>query len=467
MIQYPRLLDKALKPVGPLLPLQFALTDKLSPLSTASIVLPCSAPEVAMRAFVELFDDHGSVGVYRVVNIRTDGSGVRTLALQHGLCTLSDHMHPGESTDTGSCRALLTKILSNQSRWVLGTVDVPNDQELTWECRNTNDLQGLLGIVKELPGYFLDFDMASIPWVLHLRAKSTEVDCEARFDRNVVDVQIEYDSTEMCTIAYADGLDAPIKADTYDEWDEIARHVSVDEDLGADLIAETVARYLDQVKDPRATITITALSLSRLTGEPFDRFRKGMLCRCILEDRTLIQRIESIERPDVIGEPMNVVITLASTQNDLGMTVAGLVVDTRHVNQLVQQVEKELLVEADAIAMLADAILLKADWIALDGYVLMDEFEALKAYVEEYIGDSISVTSVVAGYGDFDELWAGQLNGRSPAWQGQTVLTGIGTISQSKRYLTLMTADGGTVSLDIVTDVSITPDRDYITYLGG
>lgn len=55
----------------------------------------------------------------------------------------------------------------------------------------------------------------------------------------------------------------------------------------------------------------------------------------------------------------------------------------------------------------------KADLILLDGYVKMDEFEALQAYVEDYIGDSLSVTNIVAGYGDFDSLWVGQINGGS------------------------------------------------------
>ena len=367
MTQYPRLLDNALNPIGPLTPLRYSLVDTLTPLSTASIVLPGDAPEVAVRSFVELWDEHGSAGVFRVTNIRSDVGGVRTLTLQHGLCTLSDHMHPGESTDTGPCRTLLAKILSNQTRWVLGTVDVPDDQDMTWACSNTNDLQGLLAIMKELPGYYLDFDMTAAPWVLHVRAKSTEVECEARFDRNLTGVQIEYDTADMCTLAYADGLDAPIRADTIDHWDEIARHVSVDENLGAEFITRTVERYLEQTKTPRVTITLTALSLSRLTGEPFDRFHKGMLCRCILDGATHIQRIESIERPDPIGEPMHVVLTLASTQCDLSVTVAGLVVDTRHVNQLYQHLEKELRIEAETIDMLAAEIALLATKAEVDG----------------------------------------------------------------------------------------------------
>lgn len=396
----PRLLDKQLHELRPLTPLALSLIDRLTPLSTASMALE-DADDIHLRAFVEIFTDDGSAGIFRISNRRRDGSQVVELTLQHGLCTLSDHMHPGESTDTGSCRTLLTKILSNQTRWVLGDVAVPDDEELTWECSNTNDLQGLLAVMKELPGYCLDFDQSGDPWVLHVRAKSTEVECEGRFDRNLVDVQVEYDDTDMCTLAYADGLDAPIKADTYDEWGAIARHVSVDENLGADMITQTVERYLEKVKNPRITITLTAIELAKLTGEPFDRFRKGMLCRCILPDMTAVQRIESIERPDPIGEPENVILTLASTQSDLSVTVAGLVVDTRYQ---FQQIEKFLRIEADTIAMLANEIYLKADRIDLDAYVRMDEFEALIGDFETAFSTYIMTNELDAGTAEIGSL---------------------------------------------------------------
>lgn len=73
---------------------------------------------------------------------------------------------------------------------------------------------------------------------------------------------------------------------------------------------------------------------------------------------------------------------------------------------------------------------LKADKIDLQGYVTMSEFEALEAYIEDYIGDSISVTSVVAGYGDFDEVACGQLYA-STLYVGGNALTKV-----SKRFIT-------------------------------
>ena len=384
MIKLPQLLHNDMTPAGTLTPIAYKLTDKLTPLSTATLTLPHDGRNVPLRSFVELFTADGSAGVFRVVNRRKQGESTVDLTLQHGLCTLSDAMHPGESEETGSCRTLLTKLLSNQTRWTLGTVDVPDDQELTWEINNTNDLQGLSTIMKELPGYYLDFTMDALPWVLHVRKKPDVVSCEARIDRNLVDVEIEEDISDMCTVAYSDGLDEPIRADTIGEWGEIVRSVSADADLSKDVITETVQRYLNQHKQPRVTITLTAVQLSRLTGEPFDRFRKGMLCRCILDDMTVVQRIENIDHPDPLGAPDDMVLTLASTQNDLSVTVAGLVVDIRHVNQLYQKVEKNLKVEAQTIDMLAEEIRLLATREELD--IVSSRISTAEIQLNETIG---------------------------------------------------------------------------------
>lgn len=540
MIRLPCLLDDNMQLLRPLRPLEYKLTDNLAPLSTASLSLE-SADDIPVRSFVELFTEEGSAGIFRVNKIQGDHAGMQDYDLQHGLCTLSDHMHPGESTETGSCRTLLTKILSNQTHWTLGTVDVPDDKDLTWECKNTNDLQGLLSVMKELPAYYLDFDQSALPWVLHVRLKPTEVSCEARVDRNLTEVSIEYDDAEMCTVAYAEGLSAPIRADTISQWGEIERQVSVDKDLGVDLITETVERYLEQAKNPKATIKLTALELSRLTGEPFDHFQKGMLCRCILDHMTVVQRIVSIEHPDPIGEPMNVILTLASTQNDLGVTVAGLVVDIRRMNMLYDELAENLIIEAQTIDMLAAEIDLKAtkaevdgvstriseaeiqlneilgqlalrvtykeletelnevsvlldavnaelalkathsdledgldevslrlnamdstisakaDLILLDGYVKMDDFEAVQGWSTDFSGVSISGSSITGGYGDFDELWCGSLNGASLS----TAALSMGSIVSTTvwgagddinlAHSHAVTVDGGTITLGEVS----------------
>lgn len=531
MIHLPQLLSNDMTPAGTLTPIVCKLTDKLTPLSTATITLPHDGRNVPLRSFVELFTADGSAGVFRVVNRRKQGNSTVDLMLQHGLCTLSDAMHPGENEETGSCRTLLRKLLSNQTRWTLGTVDVPDDQELTWEINNTNDLQGLSTIMKELPGYYLDFTMNALPWVLHVLKKPDAVSCEARIDRNLVDVEIEEDVSDMCTVAYADGLDEPIRADTIGEWGEIVRSVNIDEDLGEDIITQTVQRYLDQHKQPRVTITLTAMELSRITGEPFDRFRKGMLCRCILDDMTIVQRIESIDRPDPLGAPDDLVLTLASTQNDLSVTVAGLVVDIRHVNQLYQKVEKDLKVEAETIAMLATktevdglstrisqaevsmndvigqlalrvtyndfqtelnevSLLLdamngtleaKADQILLDGYVTMSEYDATIADLETAFATYIMTNEIDAGVAEIGTLLvtgdAGiphlscgsfEVDGVYMELKTLTLVTGLNGLTKESQTITFVTPEGEEKTINVITSVELrTPDTTTLNCVGG
>lgn len=106
-----------------------------------------------------------------------------------------------------------------------------------------------------------------------------------------------------------------------------------------------------------------------------------------------------------------------------------------------------------------DAIKLKADKIDLEGYVTADELEA-------------EVLRVLS-FATFDTLYAEYMaasnlsvGGESATWASGTFLTGIGTINQSKRYVTLATPDGGSVSLDVVTNVDITPNSRSIKFLG-
>lgn len=59
------------------------------------------------------------------------------------------------------------------------------------------------------------------------------------------------------------------------------------------------------------------------------------------------------------------------------------------------------------------SIELKADTIVLKGYVKADELETKVLYVVDSTTlDSVSCNLIVGGYGDFDELWCGQINGK-------------------------------------------------------
>ena len=69
-IRLPRLLDDHLHEVTRLHPLQLSLHLTLAPLSTAEMRLPHEAPALFVRDLVELYDEQGSVGIFRVTAVQ-------------------------------------------------------------------------------------------------------------------------------------------------------------------------------------------------------------------------------------------------------------------------------------------------------------------------------------------------------------------------------------------------------------
>ena len=529
----PRLLDANLQALRQLRPVSLSVTENLAPLSMAEMEIPGEA--LALRDLVELHTQRGFAGVWRVTGLRDRPFGLQQVTLTHGLCTLTDGMIPGEGERTGSLRQLLTEILAhqeNEPRWQLGTVDVPEGRELTWKHADSNCLTNLTELMAELPGYRIACDQTTRPWTLHILALDDTPVCQCRLNRNALDYTITWDDSEMCNRLHAPGIDEPIEdAASIAHWGVIARPLQVDTAMGEELIRKAAQEQLDKHSQPLPVITVSALDLSRETGQPIDHFTEGAVCRLTLDDgRVFEQRIVSVKSEDVFSVPEDVTLTLCSTASDAATSIASLVVDTQVIRKWVEQIDKNLRIEADTIDMIAqeirllatvsqvdgiatrlkqveidldaaeaaltlkasatdmaDVILrlsaldseisLKADRIDLDGFLTVED----SAYIAGMLaGNDIACNALTAN----SSVWTEYISaydtsttslstdhltfaGSDVGWKGGTVLTGIGVISQEKRYLDIMLADGTTTQLDIVTNVSITPSTAYITYLGG
>ncbi|MBQ8313690.1 MAG: hypothetical protein IJ438_01135 [Clostridia bacterium] len=103
---------------------------------------------------------------------------------------------------------------------------------------------------------------------------------------------------------------------------------------------------------------------------------------------------------------------------------------------LKDDVEAEFKVQSDLISANAAAIALKADKIDLQGFVTMEEFESFEGSVSDLWADElktlyVGAESVVAGYGDFDNLVFGAINGESSdVWVGE-IVSGLGYATQA------------------------------------
>lgn len=525
-VRLPRLLDSTLQEIRRLHPVSATVDDRLSPLSTAEMEL---GPDerVRLRQLVEVYTADGSAGIYRISDTALRSGGMQTVTLKHGLATLEDAIIPGEGEKTGKLRELLEQLLACQTgaiRWSLGDVHVPDDPDLTWEWSDSNALEALTSIMTEVPRCRIVCDQSSLPWVMHIRPLDDTLACECRLSRSLVDYHIAWSDAELCTRLYAPGIDAPFEADTQDEWGVISRRLQVDEELGEELIRKAALHQLEQHKHPGAVITLTARAMAAATGLAIDAFRPGLMCRCCLPDEgiALTERIVSVKHEDVYGDPQDVTLTLSSSAPSVAGALAGLVVDTRYTLRWLEKLDKHLRIEAESIKLLAEQkqvdeivtrlkrveidlnaaeaelllkaestdmdaalirlsgleseILLKADKVDIEGFLTVND----SAYIAGMLaGSDISCNALTANTSVWTEyISAYETNstsvttsyltfeGSDVAWKQKSVLTGIGTIKQDKHYLNIMLADGSTKWIDIVSDISITPNSSTLKYLG-
>lgn len=388
-VRLPRLMDSGMNELARLNPVSLSLDENLSPLSTAEMVLPEGECAAETGQFVELYTSHGSAGIFRVQQAEQDYGGRVTLALEHGLTTLGDGIMPGESEQSGTTRQLLADILACQPKtmWQLGTVAVPDSRTLTWKCDHSNLLESLCSLMDELTGYRLTYDQSVFPWVLNVEAMSDADGCECRLSRNLSSLRVEEDRSELCTRLYVSGLSSPLNAGTIGTYGVITRYMDADPDIGSDELTKQGRAYLEAHKEPAISVTMDAVDWYEATGEPFDRFTLGRVCRVCLPDygKVIRQRVIGLSWPDVYGQPDQVTVTLASESTTAVSVMAGLIIDTtitkkRFTADLRSQ--KELLLAAeDKITLMATRIELIAQEVEVNA-----EQIALKASKEE-VGD--------------------------------------------------------------------------------
>ena len=379
-VRLPRLLDGSMKELARLNPVSLSMEENLSPLSTAEMVLPEGECAAETGQFVELYTSHGSAGIFRVQQAEQDYGGRVTLALEHGLTTLGDGIMPGEGAQSGTARQLVSAILACQPKtmWVLGAVAIPDSLTLTWKNDNANLLESLCSLMDELPGYRLTFDQSVFPWVMNIEALQDADGCECRLSRNLSSLRVEEDRSELCTRLYVSGLASPLDADTIGTYGVITRYMDGDPDIGTDELTKQGRAYREAHKTPAVSVTMDAVDWYEATGEPFDRFTLGRVCRVCLPDygKTIRQRVIAISWPDVYGQPDQVTVTLASESTTAVSVMAGLIIDTtvtkkrftsdmRSQKELLLAAEEQITLISTRVELIAQEVDVQAEQIAL------------------------------------------------------------------------------------------------------
>ena len=338
----PRLLDAQFRERARLHPIRVSLDLRLTPLSTAEMLLAPDDADISARDLVELFDQQGSAGFFRVSEVETEPGFRRTVRLEHSLCTLSDGI-VNTLSFTGTVRDCLSALLAHQpvSLWTLGDCDVSDELTVLFTCGCEDLLTAVLRLLSLLPdSYALAFEQSAAQWVLHLRALSDADTCEGRLSRNLSSVAIRMDATTLCTRLYPFGAGQGtervsllpltgteyLESDAVSLWGVVGKTFTSSAIYDAVTLQDVAARYLERHREPTVSVAAQAVDLSAATGEDADSFRLGQMCRLTLPEHAAVlhERIIAVEEPDVYGAPGLVKLTLCNRIRDLSDEIGAL-----------------------------------------------------------------------------------------------------------------------------------------------
>lgn len=323
MIQRPRLYNKN-GFIRTLNPISLSLTMNLTPLSTASIVLP-RGEGLPKRSWVELFNPYGSIGMYRVRSPH-DAYGAQTTSaeLEHMISEVGDYLVKEELDEMMSASTAMKRVFQGYkgTLWQLGSVSALGSGKVALEAKYDRVLDAMLAILEQKPDCYMAFDFSTKPWTVSIKAKPTEVTAECRLARNATSAEISYDDSELCTrVYYATYTKKNGKttttwkskdASTKSTYGLVERSVSTSSDMTSDEINHIVNTYLEEHQEPKVTVRIEAEELAGVTGESMDRFTLGKLLRVVIPDYDVVveKNITSLTWGDLYNDPRRVTVLL-------------------------------------------------------------------------------------------------------------------------------------------------------------
>ena len=345
---YPRLYDRNLAYLGDLRTAKFGYKLKQVPLDTATITVPIEdAGQIGMRQFVELYDDDKRVELFRVARIADKSykqGGTCKFACDQALCTLKDNLIPGYHEIGGvgmGLRACIEWVLARQSpvRWRLGRCDY--DTYYQYSLEDTNLLVALLSLAEPLSDYMFTTDTTQIPWVINLVRLTDNDASELRYRRNMTQIRETVDEDGFCTRLYPYGYGEGVNKLTIADVNNGAPYLDAPTQVlygvvempwtdatctDAVLLKARAEALMREIQNPLTSFTVKALALSAISGEPLDRFVKGHMTRVVYTDYNIAlrTRVVEIERPEVLGKPGDVTLTLSTAKADAATTIAEL-----------------------------------------------------------------------------------------------------------------------------------------------
>lgn len=219
--------------------------------------------------------------------------------------------------------------------WAFGESDFSECYSYRFE--NVNLLDALLSLPRRLQsGYYWETDQSSLPWRLNLRRVDENCLAELRMGRNLNSLNMTVDAADVLTAVLPlgkngltvesinDGESMVVSQDGDTAWQAEALLQTGDDTPQA--LYEAALMYLNAHRQPAVSITVSALELSEMTGEPLDALKLGKLCRVPLPQRgvTVTEMITRLCWSDLYGEPERVTVTLANRPDTASAMLADL-----------------------------------------------------------------------------------------------------------------------------------------------
>lgn len=356
-VRMPRLLNPDGAEALRLNPSALSVAESLWTLSTANMTLPDGEPTLRVRDLVELFGTSGSFGFFRVSSTTTLPGESQLVDLEHTFAVLDDDVTEADKTLSGTMRDILTAILGYQylQRWQLGDVEcTTSGLELKVDRITLRD--ALVAAVKLVDDYGIFFEQTDKIWKIHVRKLATTPTCECRLSRNAANVELEIDDHDLCTRVVADELPGGSLQVEETEWGMVTHALSIPAGASDAQALKYAQAYLREHQDPSVSIRIDAVELAALTGEKWDSFTLGGMCRAALPDWGLTQdkRITTMDHVDLLGAPTKVRLELAKPERRIEEISASNRRGSGGANRKATEAEKGLILYDARIGLITD-----------------------------------------------------------------------------------------------------------------
>lgn len=365
-VKRPRLLDSNLAETAVLKPLGLQIALQTPGVSTATLTLSPNDPEPDIHSWIELYNQNGSVGIFRVTSPATDYAQQTTLTLRHGIDSFADSVLSAQEEFEGTPTELLTRMIAAQTvrisgvaPWALGTCSATNTIKMSLNYNRLSEL--LQNLEEQLEGYYFEYDQSVFPWVINVNTAPSAVDGEFRLNRNVMTISRTLSDNDLCTQLIL-SINSKVTNDdvttnkqyikTYNNTAAQAIYGIVqktaDIDTADNLVTTTeqpipstpeadawAARFMSDHSAPTVQIQMTAKELTRITGDSWDETKLGHICRVALPtyDQVFSERVVNVTYPDALGQPDVVNISLANQLPKFSSSIAQLRAETARLGR--------------------------------------------------------------------------------------------------------------------------------------